>query len=79
MTLAAASLEMKFRPEPASRNTQNTSPFNLTGTIAGRVGSSVSGVYPVNTGPFSLLVSQDPIPPLVYRLVWCFAPQWKHP
>lgn len=57
-SLVAAALEMKFRPEPVSGNAQNTSPFNLTGTIAGRVGYSATGVgcsvtrvYPVNTDP----------------------------
>ena len=54
-------------------------PRYLTGINAGRVGSSIAEVNLVNTGPCSSFVSWEPLLSWVHRLVWCFAPQWKHP
>ena len=71
LSFLAASLEMKFLPDPVSKYAQNTSPLTLTGIIAGSVVSSVTVVYPVRTVP-----SPPSLFPLLHRLVWCLAPQW---
>ena len=51
LSILIASLEIKFLPEPVSRNAHITFPSILTGNIGGSV-SSTDDVNPVKTEPF---------------------------
>ena len=59
-----ASLEIKSLPYPQSKIAQKISPCIFTGNIGGS-DSSMPGVNPVNTVPFTSLS-------FPHRLLWCF-------
>ena len=58
----AASLDMKFRPDPVSNYAQKVRTCIFTGMMAGRASSSATEVNTESTVEF----------PLSHMLVWCF-------